>query len=293
MDYPVWPSRRSLEKLREGIIQFASDAETRTDRLFTNIVRINPDIPIYSANIGRLKVFLKQNYTGLGRGNFEHEIAISSQVNTLRDICPNFNLALVQITSPNLSNDPRTDSRVLLTEYTPGPTIQEFLRTQPPFLEVFSLFLQAILAMEIAHKALGLVHGDLLASNIIGRELLRKMVVKYEDIWIETSRIPVIYDFDRSVCDSSKDLRADIYTLLFSSFRDYPKEFQTLLNWYEVKFHTGVKHRQIIDEQSPNLKLHSGKDLLNFGVEHFGFIPMDKGGPVLEQEDILGLESDE
>ncbi len=276
--YPAWPSKESLDQLRDKVVTSANQPGGK--RVFFDIQRIHEEIPFFSAKISGLPVFLKEEYFGLGRGSFDEEIQIGGPINGLRKICPNFNTTLANLTST-------TGPRTLLTEYTPGPTIREFIWTKPPFLEVFSLFVQSILAMELAHSEIGLSHGDLLTSNVIGRLLPERKLVQYSDVWISTDRIPVIYDFDRSSLNR-EDLRRDIYTLLFSSFRDYSEQFNKLLKWYGVKFGLQRKHSETIQEESPKLILRSGKDLIKFGQETFGYNRRPTiDCPVLVPEDII------
>jgi len=280
--YPVWPSKESVDQFRDRLINYIQRPYS-AERLFTNITKLNTTIPIYSAFIGNVPVFIKKECFGLGRGSFEREVLVSSHVNQLRNISPNFSTAFLQTTCP--------EGKILLSEYIPGPTLQSIIHNGPPFANLFSYFVQCQMALEVARNEIGFIHNDLLSSNIVGVKLPEKKMIRYGNYWVETDHFPLIFDYDRSYCyavpDALSDPRRDIYTLLFSFFRFYPKKFRKLLSWYGVDFYENTLNRVSIEAEAPKLILHSIDELLAYGRANFKYRPIENGlSDILKPEPI-------
>lgn len=283
--YPPWPSLSSMDGIRQRIVDYIPNGDT----LFTEIDQITPEIEIYSAKVFGVPVFIKEDCNNLGRGSLDHELRIGYQVNSLRSILPNFNTTYVKI----LGNRWKPDC--ILSEYVPHPPLYDLIKSLS-FEKLFSYYVQTILAMEIAHMQIGLVHNDLTISNIIGLQIPEKRTVKYGSILIETDHIPVIFDFDQSSCHGiqgsyGSDRRRDIYTCLFSLFRDYLSELKELYKWYNFTPPVDFTFKGLIASSEQGVKQmtpRTGAGLITFGQKEFGYSGRVKNPkyPMLEPEDI-------
>lgn len=289
--YPAWPQLESLYYFRDQLIQYAHQPFT-TKTLFSRIHRINQTIPIYSASVWGVPIFIKEDFTTLGRGLFENEVQVSARVNQLRRICPNFTVSYGQGRPPG-------KTKVLFNEYVEDATLIDVLRERekPSFLTMFSYFVQSEMAMEIARDKIGLVHNDLFASNIVGKLLPQKMTIRYGEYAVQADHFPIIFDFDRSYCDGlasnpKRDPRRDTYTLLTSFFYPYKSHFDKLLQWYNVTYKKGPLDRNEIEIQHLRLQNHSINELLEFGRREFGYYSITGNFPLLVPEPLIFSRQD-
>jgi hypothetical protein len=290
MDYPVWPSRRSLDLLRASIIQYS---QTHPDeKVIENLRKDNN----WNGTWKGVPILFKEGPT------IDHESQILQVINQVRINFPNFNFGLLKVAC---NNQPwitppceTVGTEVLITELTPGPTVEEYIQSGASFLSLLNLFVQTMFALDFVRSEYNFVHGNLTARNIICRQLPGVRTMVYGNgVVVEDDQIPVIFNFANSTCygpnrnliGEPQDARKDIYSALVTMLRAYPEELQILLNWYGVDFNVETEDLNWwIAEMTPRLIFHTTFELAWFCHSSFGW-GTSGIAPVLEPEDIPGF----
>lgn len=274
MTTPPWINKKSMDAVTRDIIDWATGRIPFDGNPFEKTIQLGGDkkIPIWSTTWkNRYHLFIKRDEEEMGReGTILHEYKIGSQMNQFRDIIPNFSYTYGMGSCSNLQMrqfyTPQSQKKsLLISEYTPGITCKDFL-VNKPFFTNLNLFVQVMMAIDIAHQKIGFVHGDLFIDNTSIRFLKEPVLVPYGDILFETTQIPIIYDYDRSYIPGTgeeKNHFDDVFIALNSFMYHIPKYHrETIFKWY------GLQDHLILSRKDPTRMTHAGLRGAVHGTKH-------------------------
>jgi len=287
MEYPLWPSKRSLDRLQESILEYARNPGVNNLPILQGLSESYRQKLAWVAQWRTVPIVIIEGTPE----ETTHESQITFQTNTLREIIPNFNVGLLRaicdgkkwITPPCPGRDGET---MFITEYTPGIPLRQYIDSRPDFFSMLSLFIQILRALEIARSKLGAFSG-VYVSSIIVRPLDNSMLIDYDGMAIEDLQYPVIVNFENSSL-TDNNVKEDIYELLISMFSQYP-EISPILQFYGVQYYPGYPDEWWIENMSPMLILRPVNELVAFAWQVFGYQPVRVAGlPQLLPQDIPG-----
>lgn len=297
--YPYWPSKRSLDALTTYIEQI-SVPDAQGYRTFTNpqtYTSINQHIPVYTTDISPkdgypVKVFVKEDISGLGRGSIDHEYQVGKLLNNLRNTLPTYGYTFSKINHQG--------KRAIMSEYIPGPDMDFDYMHSLNKQTVISLYAQLYLALDIAQQTYAFTHYDLSWRNIIHVKLNGMYLINYGGRYIQSSSIPVIYDFDRSYTQLTGGVNIaqsyvkpeynpmiDNVSLLYTLIRISP-DFRSLARFFNVDINIrNVSAREWVYRQLEHVYYYDTTDLLKFLQQEYKYQPMSSPDfPILKPQDL-------
>lgn len=248
--YTSGPPMKAINSLLDTVI--LSSNATRNKGLYHLTIGINKwvkkmkkidvkssEATVYISELaGNIQVIIKSPKSLLQNDDLLKEYFIGiTAVNKLRHYVPNFMYTFAACAYPQK----KQDKIVTIVEKIPGDTLEYALKNNKlTFTQFLCIFLQILLALEIAQRNVHFCHYDLHGGNIILRPIDKPFIytivldTKRYDITV-TDYVPVIIDFGMStVNDESQTIGsfhfarygmmnymiqgADMYKLLFYSY---------------------------------------------------------------------------
>lgn len=118
---------------------------------------------------------------------------------------PNFIYTLDFVEDDERSSTPTEPERApgaVYLEYIKGPTLCEFIKTNPSLKIILEIIVQIMLSLEMAQLRYGFVHNDLMTWNIIVQTAKEPIIIEYDlfytKLCIKTKYIPCIIDYGKS-----------------------------------------------------------------------------------------------
>lgn len=122
------------------------------------------------------------------------EFYIGTRLRSLRKIIPHFMTCLGMVKINN--------RRGIVYEKAEGYSLCKFLESDPTPEEILNVMSQVVLALSVAYKEMGFMHGDLNSHNVLLQDLDREISITYPtaigDISIKTSRLVLFIDYGES-----------------------------------------------------------------------------------------------
>lgn len=289
MEYPDWPSKRSLERLGTFISAYSNNPNLEDIPILEDLRIDYRGFRNWAARWRTVPILIFEALPEVSL----HEVEISARLSQLKDLLPNFIMILLRancngtrwITPPCPGKE---DLTMVITEYIRGMPLDRYILSSPDFFSMLSLFFQLLRALEIARDRLGGFSG-ISVSSIVVRLIENPRILDYDGIAFEDIQYPIIINFsESSTLRDLRDLQKDIYKLLISMFQPF-RERDEILSWFGVTYQPGESDDVQIETMSPHLLVHSVEDLLSFAWRSFNYRPVENPNlPKLEPQDIPG-----
>lgn len=287
---PVWPSAQSMLTLRDDFAMFVN---ANIALGLTNVNRPFSHIPVWSFEWRHIPLFFKEDALHGRQGTAEYEATVYPTINTLREFLPNFMFGLCitrcsPIWTQNGVGELNTTRGCIITEYENHPILDDLLKDSETLFLV-NVWVQTMLAMQVAQNKIGMVHGDLNSKNVVIKRLASLQCINYDGIEIETDVIPIIFDFDRTTLNNQDNPMWDVLFFVLTAFKYHAYAMDIILSFYGLNLNLFPNSRSHVMEKRTwyprralrdwmanhvmNLHERSPNDIMEFAFNVFGYLP--------------------